>query len=200
MSQLLIATNNQGKVREYQELLEGIPFKLVTPVQLGLRLDVEENGTTFAENARIKAVTFSQASGLLTLADDSGLEVDALHGEPGIRSSRYAGPGATDTDRVNFLLARLKNVPAPQRGAHFRCVIAIAWPDGRVEFCSGQCEGTITLAPEGNGGFGYDPVFYFPELKKTMADLPMEIKNRISHRARAAQEARRLLEKLEFES
>jgi XTP/dITP diphosphohydrolase len=197
LSRLLIATNNHGKVREYQSLLQGIQFDLITPAQQGLKLDVEETGRTFEENARIKAVAFCQASGLLTLADDSGLEVDALNGEPGIRSSRYAGESASDADRVNFLLAKLQDVPSEKRTARFRCVIAIARPDGRVYFCSGECRGTILLEPRGNEGFGYDPIFYFPELKKTMAELPMDIKNRTSHRGRATAEARRILESLE---
>jgi len=193
LSRLLIATNNHGKVLEYQSLLGGIPFELVTPAQVGLKLDVEETGITFEANAKIKAVAFCQASGLLTLADDSGLEVDALHGEPGIRSSRYAGEGASDADRVNFLLAKLQDVPVEKRTARFRCVIAIARPDSRLCFCSGKCEGTILAGPRGNEGFGYDPIFYFPDLKKTMAELPIDIKNSISHRGRAAAEARRIL-------
>ena len=193
MSKLLLATNNQGKVHEFQYLLQGIPFELMTPAQLGLELEVAEIGDTYKENARLKALAFAQASGLLSLADDSGLEVDALNGEPGLRSSRYAGERAKDTDRVSFLLAKLKDVPPEKRAAHFRCVIALAWPDGRVKYCYGKCDGTITFAPRGNEGFGYDPIFYFPEFGKTMAELPAEIKNRVSHRAPAAQEARKLL-------
>jgi XTP/dITP diphosphohydrolase len=196
MPKLLLATNNRGKVLEYQSLLAGIPFELITPAQQGISQDVPETGSSYEENARLKAVAFAQASGLLTLADDSGLEVDALNGEPGIRSSRYAGEAAGDTDRVIYLLNKLRDVPQKKRTARFRCIIAIAFPDGKVEFCSGTCEGMITFSPRGKEGFGYDPVFYFPELKKTMAELPMEVKNRISHRARAALEARKILEKL----
>lgn len=196
MPKLLLATNNRGKVLEYQSLLAGIPFELITPAQQGISQDVPETGSSYEENARLKAVAFAQASGLLTLADDSGLEVDALNGEPGIRSSRYAGEAAGDTDRVIYLLNKLRDVPQEKRTARFRCIIAIAFPDGKVEFCSGTCEGMITFSPRGKEGFGYDPVFYFPELKKTMAELPMEVKNRISHRARAALEARKILEKL----
>jgi XTP/dITP diphosphohydrolase len=194
MTELLLATNNKGKVKEYRELLLGIPFELVTPARQGLKLEVAETGHSYEENARLKAEAFSRASGLLTLADDSGLEVDALHGEPGIRSSRYAGEGATDAERVEYLLAKLRDVPAEKRTAHFRCVIAIAWPEGRVEYCRGRCDGSISLAPKGDLGFGYDPIFYFPALKKTMAELPAEVKNRISHRARAAQEACQILQ------
>jgi XTP/dITP diphosphohydrolase len=197
MRELLLATNNAGKVLEYQSLLKGVRFEIVTPARRGLKLEVRETGQTYEENSRLKAAAFARVSGLLTLADDSGLEVDALNGEPGIRSSRYAGEGATDAERVNYLLVKLQDVPPEKRTARFRCVIAIAWPDGRVVFCSGRCEGVITLAPKGSQGFGYDPIFYFPELKKTMAELPAEIKNSISHRARAAREACRILNNLE---
>jgi XTP/dITP diphosphohydrolase len=195
-SKLLIATGNKGKVREYTDLLRGLHFELVTPGQQGITLEVDENGVTYEENARIKAEWCARSSGLLTLADDSGLEVDALGGEPGIRSSRYAGEGASDADRVNYLLSKMKDVPAEKRAARFKCVIAIAIPDRETQICSGQCEGVITFEPRGANGFGYDPVFYFPEYKRTMAELPEEIKNRISHRARAAQQARPILEKL----
>jgi XTP/dITP diphosphohydrolase len=195
MQKLLIATNNQGKVREFQELLQGLPYELVTPKELGIKLDVEENGKTYQENARIKAEAFARASGLLTLSDDSGLEVDALNGEPGLKSSRYAGEGASDRQRVEFLLNKLKNVPEQRRGARFRCVIALCRADGQTEFCEGTCEGNITFAPRGAEGFGYDPIFYFPELKQTMAELPAGVKNQVSHRARAAAKARLFLQK-----
>ena len=194
MQKLLIATNNHGKVREFQELLKGLPYTLVTPGEIGLKLDVHESGQTYQENARIKAAAFAKASGILALADDSGLEVDALGGEPGIRSSRYAGEGASDHQRVNFLLNKLKDVPEQKRTGRFRCVIALARPDGQIEFCEGSCEGLITFAPRGSEGFGYDPIFFFTELKQTMAELPSEVKNGISHRARAAFKARLLLQ------
>jgi XTP/dITP diphosphohydrolase len=194
MPKLLIATNNQGKVREFHELLQGLPYELVTPKELGIKLDVEESGKTYQENARIKAAAFAKASGLLTLADDSGLEVDALNGEPGLRSSRYAGEGASDERRVEFLLNKLKNVPEKQRSARFRCVIALALTESQIQYCEGICEGLITFAPRGAEGFGYDPIFYFPELKQTMAELSAEVKNSISHRARAAAKARLFLQ------
>lgn len=196
MNKLLLATNNQGKVIEYQDLLQGINFELVTPARLGLKMDVEESGSTYQENARLKAVALAKPGGLLTLADDSGLEVDALNGEPGLRSSRYAGEGATDSQRVQYLLNKLKDVPHDKRTARFVCVIALAFPDGKVEYCRGECQGIITSSPVGEEGFGYDPIFYFPELKKTMAELPREIKNSISHRARAAQQAVKILKML----
>jgi len=190
---LLLATNNKGKIREYQSLLRGIPFEVVTPAGLGISTRVDEAGGSFEENAALKAVTLAQQSGLLSLADDSGLEVDALDGEPGPLSARYAGEGASDTDRINYLLSKLKNVPEKQRTARFRCVIAIAEPDGKVELFSGTCRGIITTAPKGARGFGYDPIFFIPELGKTMAELTLEEKNRVSHRARAAEKARAFL-------
>ena len=132
-------------------------------------------------------------SGLLTLADDSGLEVDALGGEPGVRSSRYAGDNAGDAERVSFLLNKLRDIPQDRRQARFRCVIAIAQPGRPTQTAEGTCQGFIALEPKGDNGFGYDPVFFLPEYGKTIAELPPEIKNRISHRGRAARNARRLL-------
>ncbi|MDD5288509.1 MAG: XTP/dITP diphosphatase [Dehalococcoidales bacterium] len=193
---LLLATNNIGKVREYRNLLLGIPFELVTPVEIGIDTVVEEKGTTFEENARLKACALAKESGLLTLADDSGLEVDALNGEPGVMSARYAGENANDAKRVNFLLSKLKGIPKEKRNARFRCVIAIAQPDGEVAFCDGECAGMIAFEPCGKNGFGYDPIFCFPKYGKTMAELPIEVKNRISHRGRAAQKARLVLQKM----
>jgi XTP/dITP diphosphohydrolase len=193
---LLLATNNKGKIREYLSLLRGIPFVIVTPAELGIITSVEEAGVSFEENATLKAVTLAKQSGLLSLADDSGLEVDALGGEPGHLSARYAGENASDTDRINYLLSRLKDVPEKERTARFRCVIAIATPDGKIELFSGECRGVITTVPRGNHGFGYDPIFYLPELGKTMAELTLEEKNHISHRAKAAEKAREALKKL----
>ncbi len=190
---LLIATHNRGKLVEYQEILAGLPFELATLNDVGIREDVPENGATFAENARIKAMAYAPQSGLLTLADDSGLEVDALGGEPGIYSRRYAGENATDAERIAFLLDKLRDVPTGKRSARFRCVIVIAKPNGDMWQSEGTCEGEIISAPRGMNGFGYDPIFYFPTLARTMAELPPEEKNRISHRARAAEGARRIL-------
>ena len=196
---LLIATNNPGKVREYEELLETLPaaVEITYPAQQGLALEVEESGETFEENARLKALAFAQASGLLTLADDSGLEVDALDGAPGVRSARYAGPDANDVDRYRKLLGALAGVPADRRSARFRCVVALAQPDGTIHTADGTCEGEIGHEPRGTHGFGYDPVFVVDGYgDRTMAELAAEIKNRISHRGRALAAIRPRLEQL----
>jgi XTP/dITP diphosphohydrolase len=190
---LLLATNNKAKVREYQELLRAIPFEIVTLGEQGITTVVDEVGGSFEANARLKATTYATESGLLSMADDSGLEVDALGGAPGPLSARYAGEGASDSDRINFLLAKLEDVPENKRTARFRCVIAIATPEGQVQICSGECRGFITRAPQGSEGFGYDPIFYLPKLAKTMAKLSLEVKNKVSHRAQAARKARKLL-------
>jgi XTP/dITP diphosphohydrolase len=186
LPKLLLATNNNAKVREYKALLADLPCRLVTLADEGIDLVVEEVGESLEENARLKATLLAARSRLITLADDSGLWVDALGGEPGRLSARYAGENATDRDRVGYLLKKLEGVPREKRTARFKCVIALATPEGRVELCKGECEGLITFQPEGERGFGYDPIFYLPELRKTMAELTLEEKNKVSHRARAA--------------
>lgn len=195
-AKLLIATNNAGKLREYAALLGDLPVQLTTPQQEGIALEVEESGTTFVENALLKARAYCAASRLPTLADDSGLEVDALGGAPGVYSARYAGNGATDRQRYEKLLAELQGVPPAERTARFRCVIALVMPDGTEEITEGECEGVIIDTPRGEHGFGYDPVFYMPALGKTMAELPPELKNRVSHRARALMRMKPLLQAL----
>lgn len=190
---LLLATTNRGKVNEYRHLLAGLPYEIVSLSDEGITTEVEETGQTFEENARLKAVTLAAESGLLTLADDSGLEVDALGGEPGVLSARYAGEDASDADRIAYLLERMKDIPWSERSAHFSCVIAVAAPDGQARTCAGQCPGVIALEPKGENGFGYDPVFWLPDREETMAELPAAEKNRISHRAAAAVKARRIL-------
>jgi XTP/dITP diphosphohydrolase len=180
---LLVATQNPGKIREFRFLLAPLEADICFPSDLGLNIDVFEDGDTYTDNAGQKALAYAQASGLLTLADDSGLEVDALDGAPGIHSARYA-PGH-DIDRATALLAHLKDLPPKQRAARFRCVVVIASPNGETYSAEGVCEGQITSEPAGQGGFGYDPVFYLPEHNCTMAQLSQEEKNRISHRARA---------------
>lgn len=196
MTRLLIATHNPGKLREYEALLADLPLILTGPGREGIELGIEETGESFRQNAVLKARAYAQASGLLTLADDSGLEVDVLGGEPGVFSSRYAGPGADDEDRVRLLLRKLEGVPWEERTARFRCVIALATPQGEMWTAEGSCEGIIAFEPRGEHGFGYDPVFYLPQLDKTMAQLPAEIKNHISHRARAAEKTRAILQEL----
>lgn len=198
MGCLLLATNNQGKVREYQSLLKGLPFKLVTLAEQGITTVVDEVGESLEENARLKAIILAAESQLVALADDSGLEVAALAGEPGRLSARYAGEGASDRDNVDYLLLRLKDVPWTERSACFRCVIAVATPGGVVELCCGECRGLITFEPRGEQGFGYDPVFYLPELAKTMAELPLETKNQLSHRGQAARKVSQVLQKPPF--
>ena len=193
---LLLATNNKDKVREYKSLLYNLPFELATLAEQGITTVVDEVGGGLEENARLKATALATESQLLALADDSGLEVDALGGEPGRLSARYAGEGASDRDRVNYLLSRLKGVLWAERSARFRCVIAIATPDGELELCSGECRGIITFEPKGEHGFGYDPVFFLPQLDKTMAELPLEMKNQVSHRGQAARKVSQVLERL----
>ncbi len=188
MVKLLVGTNNRGKVREYEELLVDLPgaVEFTFPAREGLTLEVEEPAETFEGNARIKALAYARASGLVSLADDSGLEVDALGGGPGVHSARYAGPDASDIDRYRKLLDVLANVPAGQRTARFRCVVALALPDGTVHTAEGTCEGEIGFGPRGEHGFGYDPVFVVVgQGGQTMAELAPDLKNQISHRARA---------------
>ncbi len=193
MLKLLVATNNPGKLVEFRELLSGLPLELVYLPDVGVNLAVEETGATFEENAVLKARAYAAVSGLPTLADDSGLEVDVLHGAPGVYSARYAGPDADDADRYRRLLGELEGVPWEERSAHFHCVIAIATPEGTATTVEGICPGIIAFEPRGSHGFGYDPVFYMPEFHRTMAELPPEVKNEVSHRARAALKAREVL-------
>ena len=198
---LLIATGNTGKLREYASLLRDAPFTLVSLKDVGITQEVEETGVTFAENAWLKASGYAAMSGLLTLADDSGLEVDALCGEPGVRSARYGGDACrSDPERVALLLRNLTEVPWPKRTARFRCVINIARPAGSfapepvegpelLASAIGSVAGMIQYVPEGDAGFGYDPVFHLPSFGKTVAQLSLEDKNRISHRGNAAARA-----------
>lgn len=196
---LLLATRNGGKLQEYRLLLDSVSLSLTTLSEEGVEESVPEDALSFEENARLKAVTFAKKTGLLTLADDSGLAVDVLGGEPGPLSARYAGEGASDAERIRYLLARLKGVPWERRTARFRCVAGIAFPDGEVHLCSGECQGIIGFDPKGSYGFGYDPIFYLPRLAKSMAELTPSYKNRISHRGKAARKARSLLLRLERE-
>jgi XTP/dITP diphosphohydrolase len=209
-SPLLIATNNKGKLEELQDLLKDMDIDLLTPAQINLELEVVEDGSTYAENATKKATAFAQASGLISLADDSGLEVDALDGAPGLYSARYGPPltlppfsqkmagvggGLTDADRRAYLLQNLQDKPHPWR-VSFHATIAIATPNGETRLAKGICEGEIIPEERGTGGFGYDPIFLLPELGKTMAELSMDEKNRLSHRARAVMNAKSILDEI----
>ncbi|MGH2632714.1 MAG: RdgB/HAM1 family non-canonical purine NTP pyrophosphatase [Tepidiformaceae bacterium] len=194
---LLIATNNPGKVREMRRLLEGCGFELVTPAQIGLTLDVEETGTTYAQNAILKARAFAQASGYLALADDSGIEVDALDGAPGLFSARFGGPGLDDEGRTALLLERLEDVPDAQRTARYRAVVALVAPgqDTTPATFEGVQEGRLAHSPRGAAGFGYDPVFLV-DGRRTQAEITSEEKDTISHRGQAVRAARAHLRRL----
>jgi len=214
MPTLLLATTNQNKLREYDAIFAGLPLVLRSLRDLGIGEDVEETGATFAENARLKAEFYAARSGLPALADDSGLEVAALGGEPGVMSHRYAGPNATDADRNALLLKKLEGVPYHARLARFVCAIGLARPPslpfdtltnrrvedpqgegGATEVVEGVLPGVVELAPRGANGFGYDPIFYILDEDATLAELPTERKNQVSHRALAAWQARAVLER-----
>ncbi|MCL4561737.1 MAG: RdgB/HAM1 family non-canonical purine NTP pyrophosphatase [Chloroflexi bacterium] len=198
MNSLLLASENPGKLSEILDLLADLPVEVVTPQTLGLRLQVVEDGQTYADNARRKALAFAHAGKMVALGDDSGLEVEALGGRPGIYSARFAPwEGATDADRRRYLLQQLQGRPQPEGvggwPARFHCTVAVAAPSGEIRFAEGECPGVIISEERGTNGFGYDPVFYLPEYGQTMAELGMEVKNRISHRARAVQAAKPIL-------
>lgn len=196
MHRLLVATNNPGKMQELRALLIDLDLALVSPEEIGLVLAVPEDGKTYRENAEKKAVAFSKASGLPALADDSGLEVDALGGDPGLHSARYlAQPGATDADRRAFLLRNLRDKPQPWR-ARFRAAVAVSLPNGMTGSAEGKCGGQIIPEERGTNGFGYDPIFLVDGSVKTMAELEMQEKNRVSHRAKAIARARPILRRL----
>ncbi|KUK35931.1 MAG: XTP/dITP diphosphohydrolase [Clostridia bacterium] len=196
MNKLVIASRNRGKIAEYGEMLRDLPVEILSLADFPDLPEVRETGRTFRENALIKARAAAAATGLIALADDSGLEVDYLNGAPGVYSSRYAGPEQDDEANNRKLLAALEGVPMALRGARFRCVIAIVTPEGREFLSEGVCEGRISLAPRGRAGFGYDPLFLVPSLGKTFAELGPEVKNRISHRAQALRAARDMLRRL----
>ena len=182
---LLVATGNQGKLREIRHLLDGTDIDIIGLESLEHPPEVIEDGATFSANAQKKAVEMARFSGLLTLADDSGLVVDALGGDPGVLSARYAGEQGDDKANNAKLLAEMQSIPDEQRRAAFHCVVALAWSDGRCKTFTGRISGLIMRGERGDGGFGYDPLFMVPEYGKTMAELPLEIKNRISHRGMA---------------
>jgi XTP/dITP diphosphohydrolase len=190
---IVVATRNVGKMREIRACLADLPIELTSLAELPEMLELDEPFDTFLENAAHKARLVAKATGLWALADDSGREVDALAGWPGPWSSRAAGEGASDADRIALLLERLAGVPAASRTARFVCALALASPSGEVWEWEGRCEGVVAEEPRGCGGFGYDPVFYVPGEGKTMAELPAERKNEISHRAAALRRMREAL-------
>ncbi|NIM93453.1 MAG: RdgB/HAM1 family non-canonical purine NTP pyrophosphatase [Anaerolineales bacterium] len=185
MPKLLIASGNPGKLKEIHNLLNNVPVELLTPTDLNLDLEVTETGTSYAENAQLKAMNYAQASGLWTLADDTGLEVDALEGGPGLKSARIAGPGQSDADRRKVLLNLLRPFARPW-SARFRCIAVLMDPTGTTDFTEGVCEGEIITQERGDSGFGYDPIFLLP-IGKTMAELTLSEKNELSHRGKAIQ-------------
>ena len=196
MHNLLLATNNKGKIGELKALLTGLDIAVLTPSDVHISLDVLEDGETYAENASKKALAFAKISQMVTLGDDSGLEVDSLGGQPGLHSHRFCPiPDATDADRRKYLLEQLQDRPRPWV-ARFRATVAIALPSGNVRLATGQCEGEIIPEERGANGFGYDPIFLILELGRTMAELDMNEKNRLSHRARAVQNAIPILEEI----
>lgn len=179
----VLATHNPGKLKEMSAILSGLGVEVVSPADLGIDLEVEETGTTFAENAMLKAKAICAAANLPAIADDSGLCVDALNGGPGVYSARYGGEGLDDRGRTALLLQNMRGQTT--RAAHFACAIACAFPNGDTLSAEGRCDGAIAFAPMGEGGFGYDPVFLVPEKAKTFSQLTAEEKNAISHRGRA---------------
>ncbi len=190
-TELLVATKNAGKVRELTELLGGVPLRLRNLSEFPNSPEVEETGATFEENARVKAAAYAAHARLLTLADDSGLEVFALNGAPGVRSARYAGDSATDADRIDLLLRELSRADTNDRRARFVCAVALHDPQsGTTEIFHGVCPGRIAPAPRGTNGFGYDPVFIPDGHSQTFAELPSAVKQQISHRAHALRQAR----------
>ena len=193
---LIAATKNKGKLKEIAQLLARLPYEIVSMEQIGIMDDIEENGSTFEENAMIKAETIWKATGEAVIADDSGLEVDYLDGAPGIYSARYAGEGAAVEERNRKLLNALKDVPADKRSARFVCAIAVILADGVRLAVRGACEGYIATEPAGGNGFGYDPLFYVPEFGLTIAQMDSDIKNSISHRGNALRKVAEELERI----
>ncbi|MGE5620673.1 MAG: RdgB/HAM1 family non-canonical purine NTP pyrophosphatase [Sphingomonadaceae bacterium] len=195
MRRLLLSTNNPDKVREFAQILAGLPLEIVTPAQLGLKLEVTETGATFAENAALKARAFHEATGLLSLSDDSGLEVEALGGAPGVYSARYGGlPNGEAKNRL--LLRQMEGVSWERRDCRYVCEIAIVDEEGRLRRCRGILKGKVALEPRGEGGFGFDPIFFVPSMGRTVAEMTTEEKNRISHRGKAGRCARRVIEQI----
>lgn len=195
MDRILFATKNKGKLKEINAILSDLNVEVVSMEEAGINIDIVEDGKTFEENAKKKATEVMKVSGMLTLADDSGLEVDYLNKAPGIYSSRYMGEDTSYEVKNQHIISLLDGVPLEKRTARFVCVIAAAFPDGRIFSVRGTMEGIIGKEIRGGNGFGYDPIFYLPELEKTSAELSAEDKNAISHRGKALQEMKELLRK-----
>ena len=194
--EIVLATRNQKKLSELKALLADMPVEVLSLRDFPEAPEVEETGHTFTENAELKARAAALATGRIALADDSGLEVDALGGDPGVRSNRFAGPDAIDRDKCMLVLDLMKGVPDGKRSARFRAAVAVASPGGRVSVVEGTCEGIIAREPKGEGGFGYDPIFYLPDMGRTMAELAPDEKNLISHRAKALHAAKTIVRRL----
>lgn len=190
---MVVATRNKKKLSEIKKLLADLDFNMLSIEDFAGIPEIEEDGATFEDNAVKKASEIAKVTGELTLADDSGLEIDYLNGKPGVRSARFAGDDATDEDRNNKVLKLMEGVPKERRTARFKCAIAIADPGGKADIVMGVCEGEIALEPKGSDGFGYDPIFLVPSYEKTFAELGLEKKNQISHRAMALKKAKELL-------
>jgi XTP/dITP diphosphohydrolase len=196
VAELLLASQNPGKLEEMKQLVRGLPFRVLSPHDFGITTAPEETGTTFIENATLKAVDYAKRSGRLTVADDSGLSVDALDGGPGLYSSRFGGEGASDLDRNRLLLERLKGLPPEKRGARFTSAVVVV-RDGQVVFQAQESvEGRIAEELRGSNGFGYDPLFFYPPFGKTFGELPHEEKDRVSHRGKAFARLREFLARL----
>lgn len=193
MKKLVVATKNKNKIKEIMDIMKNTGIKIVSLYDLGIEIDVKEDGTTFEENAYKKAYEIMKITHMPTMADDSGLEVDALGGAPGVYSARFAGVHGDDRKNNEKLLILLKDVPNNLRKARFVCVIALVYPDGEKKFVRGEIEGTIARSPSGNSGFGYDPLFIVPEYNKTFAQLGSNIKNKISHRGKALRALKEIL-------
>lgn len=191
MPRIIFATGNAGKMREIREILSDLPYEVVSMKEAGAEADIVEDGTTFEENALIKARTIAKLTGEIAMADDSGLEVDYLDKAPGIFSARFLGEDTSYAIKNKYLIDKLDGVEGKERSARFVCAIACVWPDGKERVCRATIEGELAKAPAGENGFGYDPIFYVPEFGKTTAQLSLEEKNEISHRAKALREMKK---------
>ncbi len=191
--EIILATNNKGKVREMKEIMEGAGIEVYSLKDKGIEIEVEEDGTTFEENAFKKANEVAKLSGIITVSDDSGLEVYALDMRPGIYSARYAGENATSRERNMKLLDEMKDVPDGERGARFVSAVAIVFPDGKSEIFRGEVEGEILREEKGDGGFGYDPLFFYKPFNKTLAEVSLEEKDKVSHRGKAFEKLKQYL-------